>query len=252
MDIGVAVIYTILFLIPLGIASVMVFKGIKELIKWRAIKDAPTMAIKDIRGGFVETVGKVRPMPGSDLRTPFSGTPCVLYEATIKEYTGKKGRWKTRYIRKEGPKFIVEDDAWGVLVDPAGAEMDLDVGYCYTNKGLEPSEEASDILTGVSLPIKGVFGFLYRNYKMEESYVLPGKEVYVLGSARKNNVRDDLAGDIILSPYTIKKDGTFIISTKGEKGAAASRLMSGICLLTIGVVFALGFLMVLLTLIDIL
>jgi hypothetical protein len=86
---------------------------------------------------------------------------------------------------------------------------------------------------------------------IEEKVLHVGKEVYVIGNAKDTGVKDDLADDIIMSRYTIQKEGTFIISSKGEGAEALKKLGSGICYLLVGLIIGIVTAMMFLSILDI-
>jgi len=100
-------------------------------------------------------------------------------------------------------------------------------------------------------PLGEPSGVFNRNYLIVEKVLHVGKEVYVIGNAKDTGVKDDLADDIIMSPYTIQKDGTFIISSKGEGTEALNKLGAGICYLLIGLIIGIVTAMMFLSIFDI-
>lgn len=155
------------------LVALLALCGIRDVIKllrlrrrYRIILDTPTSRISDVREGFVELKGRVKPL--KTLVSPISGETCVFWRYEIQEphFSPRSGsRWRTLRSDERCEDFLLEDDSGVVLVKAAGAVIGLakdrveepragglfsaDVRRFFAVVGFDPSKE------GIAMPRTG-------------------------------------------------------------------------------------------------
>jgi hypothetical protein len=163
--------------------------GFRAWRRLRLIEDTPTSRVRSMALGRVELAG--RALGKADLEAPFTGAPCVYYRYRIEQEvrSNKRRSWRT-VARGDSSAwgFYLEDDTGRVLVDPAGAEVDLSHDWKETNPELAPRLLAALARDGVDPE-----GWLFRKkLRFTEWHIAPGDPLYVLGVAQE---RPGLAGE---------------------------------------------------------
>jgi hypothetical protein len=105
------------------------YKGFKSFRKVRVIEDTPATHIRGIPMGLVDIQG--RATGEETLLSPVTHTPCYLCRVDVEEWhTDSKGggSWKHAATDIQSVKFYLEDPTGRVLIDAAGAELDLPPG----------------------------------------------------------------------------------------------------------------------------
>lgn len=216
----------------------------------RHIRDTPTSKTRSVALGPVELVGTGEPRPGGALvEAPFSGTPCIGYEWRIEEQrtrtvteTDDKGNTRTRtetywevlQSGEEMPAFAVRDETGMCLVDPAGGSAPLEETYCETSGFFSPPpERVVAFLKARGIRHDGWFG-MKRSLRFIERSFLPGKPLYVLGTAVPRP--DAPYGATGTDALVVQKEGRvpFILSTSSEKGLVMKRSLLAGALLVVG------------------
>ena len=148
---GVSVLWSLLVVALSLVALVLVAFGVRELsLAYRILSRDPDRVLDAPKGGPIELVGTVGP-EGATLRSPFTDAECVAYEYEVTEKrtrtqtTGKSTTtqtyWETIASGREAVPFRLEDDTGEVLVDPAGADLQLDAEHTIrVEGGTEPPE----------------------------------------------------------------------------------------------------------------
>jgi hypothetical protein len=167
------------------------FWGFKRLRRKRMIENIPTSTIRAMALGLVEVKGKAERI--SPLRSPLTNTECVLYKYLVEEYrqSGKSGRWVTIASGNSfNVAFWLDDTTAKVLVFPQGAELFLPMDYEFSTgmfKTLPP--HLINFMERNAIAYKSWFGM--RSLRFKEWIIMPGEDVYVLGSAKKTSGDDD-------------------------------------------------------------
>lgn len=164
-------------------------RGFRAWRRLRLIEDTPTSRVRSLALGPVELCG--RALGKADLEAPFTGTPCVYYRYRIEQEVrrGRHRSWRT-LARGDSAAwgFLLEDETGSVLVDPAGAEMDLAHDWRETDPALAPR-----LLAALAREDIDPHGWLFRKrLRFTEWHVAPGDPLYVLGVAQE---RPGIAGE---------------------------------------------------------
>lgn len=187
--------------------------------------------------GLVELKGNAT---GPNLTAPFTNKPCICCEYTVEEYKkrGKHSGWETIKKERIGNNFTLKDETGEVLVEFSKAELSLEPSFEEVSiMGSDPSEQVQEFLRKQDIKFEGFLGFnkymRYREYRIEE-----GKELYVLGTARRRKGGDGQtnAGDIVIG-----KGITHHISDKKENQNVQKARYTAIFLIVLGVALFLIF-----------
>ncbi len=92
-----------------------------NLRRYRTIADTPTSRIASAPQGYVEISGRGRQPPGSQLRSPITGLPCLWYRYIVEHR--EDNRWRVIESGISDDTFGVDDGSGQLLVDPEGAEI---------------------------------------------------------------------------------------------------------------------------------
>ena len=108
------------------------FKGFWIYRKFRVIADVPVVPIRGVAMGLVQIHGTA--LGEKTLLSPVSRIPCFFYKVNIERWSpgGRgSGSW-TRYLTDcAWVRFYLQDETGKVLVDPRGADCDLEqTGQC--------------------------------------------------------------------------------------------------------------------------
>jgi hypothetical protein len=102
------------------------FQGFRLYRKYRIVADTPVIPIRSAAMGLVEVHGTA--CDGELVKSPVSGSSCfyskVKIEAWVVNANGN-GEWRQVATGTKGQRFYLGDETGKILVDPAGAEMDL-------------------------------------------------------------------------------------------------------------------------------
>ncbi len=151
-----------------------------------------TDQIRDLTPGLTEVSGNVRESE-SLLTAPISGEPCVCFSLEIREEheyaTGPE--WEISERVENAVPFYLEDESGKILIDPAGAELQLPIRYSeHVPPGIVPPDPIRS--TGEELPesnpelAKNIDRTLLicqtnRDTRFLESYVSPEDELTAFG-----------------------------------------------------------------------
>jgi hypothetical protein len=105
------------------------FKGFRLYRQYRILADTPVIPIRSAAMGLVEVHGNA--CGGELVPSPVSATPCYYSKVKIDAWavntsgSGSGGEWRQVATGTKGLRFYLEDETGKILVDPAGAELDL-------------------------------------------------------------------------------------------------------------------------------
>lgn len=210
----------VIFLAIMGI--VLFIGGFIILRKKRLIENIPTSKIRSLAMGLVEIVGQVVPVKNKILKSPFSERDCVYYRYTIQEYrrSGKNSHWVTIKKGERKELFYLKDDTGMVLVDPAGASIEVARdNELHSGMGEDPPESVVRFLAANNIAFEGLLG-LNKTMRYSESYIAPDDNLYIMGTADENPYADDPmavqgAEDAMIRKGTQEK--MYYISDKQER-----------------------------------
>ena len=213
---------SIVFLIGLG----LFIHGFRMLSRKRLIENIPTSKIRSLALGLVEITGKAIAEEGTVRNSPFSGKDCIYYFFRVEEHRrqGKNSRWVTVKKGEYRPEFYVQDDTGKVLVDPAGAEINVPKDFEY-NSGLlnDPPAHVKEFLKANDISHDSFLG-LNKRMRYREYLIEPGDTVYIMGSSANNPViehsTDDHTSKLIIQKGENQK--FYYISDQSEKKVISS------------------------------
>lgn len=191
---------------------VMLYAGLIWYRQQQLIVDTPTSNVQSMAMGRVELNGEIEPAV-EPFRAPFSGTDCVGYRYLIKtHHTDSDGRdkWSAQETGTEIVPFYVNDGTGRVLVNPDGANFDVQQNVFNYASGEAESDEIQQGLAerterleqhsssiGITQFSTEAHGFRQGDAsdtiesKPRRRYVeelLPvGEEIYVFGKAKEDS-----------------------------------------------------------------
>lgn len=240
-------------IVGLVIGIVLFFFGLKSLSQKRLIENIPTSKIRSIAMGLVEVFGRAVPFDKNILFSPFSNTECIYYKYWIEKWvkSGKNHHWRTIKKGKSKSPFLLDDDTGTVLIDPAGANIDINSVSYRSDVGNDPPNIVKNFLISQNLNYEGLFGI---NHKMRyrEAVIVPNRQLYVIGTATDNPFQ--LEGSAQQSSDDIMihkgKGKIYYISQKSEKNVIKSYQIKAIVGLFGGAIFIVIFFNILLKMVQ--
>ncbi|MBI4016168.1 MAG: hypothetical protein HY363_00570 [Candidatus Aenigmarchaeota archaeon] len=152
----------------------------------RLVEDMPTSKIRSIAMGLVEIKGKISKPLNDYAFSLLKKQKCVWYVLEKYKRSGKTGYWEV--IEKFFHPFFVKDSTGSVLVNPLNAAVD--VPFTYDSWG-----------------------------NLREQVLVPGQELYVLGTAGDNPyVKEATAVKGVEDIMIQSAHAPYYISGKDEKG----------------------------------
>lgn len=103
-------------------ALISLFAWLSALRRLRAVRDTPTSKIASAAQGYVELIGRGKPLPDSPLISKLRLLPCLWYRYRV-ERKGSDNKWHTEDRGESNDSFILEDDTGQCIVDPCSAEI---------------------------------------------------------------------------------------------------------------------------------
>ncbi len=187
-----------------GVAGAVSFLSSRRV--WAAV-DTPTIATGNVVIGRVEVSGKAGPGPwGTRIVSPITAETCVWWSVEVEEETGsgKNKSWKTRHNVSSMPGLTVDDGSGPILVDLTGTSIKSpetnvvsgdDAPPSLTGQALNEIAEGRPFLPAVVADDRGFFERLFTGWdesvpisrlsgtwRITETYVPEGSDMYVLGS----------------------------------------------------------------------
>lgn len=167
---------------------VLFWKGFGWLRLRRLIQNIPTSKVRSIAMGLVEVNGTVAPSDEPLPVAPFTEKPCVYFHYCVEEWRqrGKRGSWVTVREGIGGCRFWLRDDTGQVLVDPAGATVEIPADFrCESRLGKDPPVNVRQFLTREGLSFEGWLG-ANKSMRFREEHIAPQDTLYVMGTAMDN------------------------------------------------------------------
>jgi hypothetical protein len=106
------------------------FKGFGIFREYKVLADTPLVPIRSVAMGRVQVHG--RAIGEKMLLSPVSNQACFLYQVQIDRLLAQRqshGGWDPFLTDMGSVRFYLEDDTGKVLVEPRGAELDLEEAY---------------------------------------------------------------------------------------------------------------------------
>jgi hypothetical protein len=189
------------------------FDGFKKWRRKRLIENIPTSKVRSLAMGLVELIGQAEPRV-SPIKGPITKKDCVFFKYLVERYEkrGKNSSW----VRVAGDTsispFYVDDSTGKVLVDPKNAEINFaEPDFSYEGGGAFGGSIPTNLenfLVANNIRYTSLFGT--QRMRFREWDIYPDEQIYVLGTAEKNN-------DFI-SDYKIKLNET-LAALKADSAA---------------------------------
>lgn len=204
-----------------------IYDGMKKYLLAQKIRNAPTSSVEAAAVGLVELKGHA--MCSEPMLSPVAKEKCAYWRVVGQYYqSGKHGGWKQIYKADSGTRFCLEDPTGRMLVDPAGAEIDIPHDHLYegyiSGKGVfgmqhtQMDQGAVDFVNGLDEKGKSAFmGHQHENVRVYEYYIAEGDDIYVLGNAEPIEGASSSVGYENLIVKKGQFDKTMYISDSGER-----------------------------------
>jgi hypothetical protein len=164
-----------------GAGLVAFVHGFRAWRRLRLIEDTPTARVRSMALGRVELQGRAGARV--ELEAPLTGLPCVFFRYEIDEErrSGRRRSWTTIARGDSNAEgFYLADETGRVLVDPTGAELQLDCDWHATDPTLGPRLVQALDRHGIAPD-----GWLFRKrLRFREWRIATGDPLYVLGVAQ--------------------------------------------------------------------
>jgi hypothetical protein len=122
----------------------------------REAESLPTHTCRAVPMGLVEVSGRAA---GEPFPSPFGGVPCFCSRLVVEEWRKdpKADHWHEIYGKTFSTPFYVEDDTGRVRVNPAEADLHLELDFSFDMvKGLQGTPAALEQLRDSGLDAEGV------------------------------------------------------------------------------------------------
>jgi hypothetical protein len=158
----------------IGIGVSFFFRGFPFLKRKHLIQDTPTSTVRGASIGAVEVSGTV--VGPYTLISPLSEADCLYYHAIARGSSGeeKNAKEETLYV-----PFFLDDGTGRVMVDPRGAEIELQPSV-----DDEYSPSSGDAFTRHFLVRHGISSEYPAH--LQEYCIRPGDQLFVLGRLQEN------------------------------------------------------------------
>jgi len=106
-------------------ALVTVFQGFGRLRRARLIEDTPTSRVRSAAQGYVELEGRATCLPGPEIYSPLTRSPCVWWRYRVQQRrgSGRNARWVTLESGTSDALFLLDDGTGACVIDPEGARV---------------------------------------------------------------------------------------------------------------------------------
>lgn len=150
--------------------------GFSRLRAARLIEDTPTQRVRSAAQGYVELEGRAAWIPGPEIHSPLTRTPCVWWRYRVQQQRGhgRNRRWHTIDRGQSDDLFWLDDGTGTCVIDPVGARVHADLRRSWRGSTRRP---LSTPRSGSGL--SAFFGF--GSYRYDEQLVTFGAPLHVLG-----------------------------------------------------------------------
>jgi hypothetical protein len=238
-----------LFLAIFLLGALIFAWGFKVYRELRILEDTPLIPVRSVSMGLSRLKGKAT---GEDrLTSPMTNQPCYYYRVQVQEWEriGNNAGWNTYKSKTEARRFYLDDGSGRVLVDPQGANLDVEYTFHaeigprtkntrYVNPSLgAPGLAEAELRALIAINPKLRTAYLQSNdgplvrppdltpemvarlnpresFRLTEHCLLADRECTVLGTCVENpSPKDEQDRNLITKGSTEK---TFLITTKAE------------------------------------
>ncbi len=210
--------FYLVFMMMLGMGIYLFVRGFKVYWEYRVLKNLPVSAIRGLAMGLVRVRG--RATGTESLTSPVTRQPCFYYSLHVAKWETdhKNNHFWIRWSRdSDQVKFYLEDETGKVLLNPRGAELQLDKPFQQIIDGelpdnlftfshqreLSGGKAASDAMPAPGAEAERrqleLIGSLARfgskpeagRFRLTESLVLPDVWYTVTGTCSENRLAKD-------------------------------------------------------------
>lgn len=103
-------------------AAVSIPAWLSALRRLRTVRDTPTSRVASAAQGYVELIGRGKPLADAPLISKLRQLPCLWYRYTV-EQRESRDKWKTLDSGESSDAFLLHDDSGDCVVDPDAAEI---------------------------------------------------------------------------------------------------------------------------------
>jgi hypothetical protein len=158
-------------------------RGFRLLARKRLVLNTPASKIRSASLGLVEVSG--RATGPYSLPAPVTGSPCYLYRTIVwrQDEESKSHEWKKVAEETLNVFFFLDDGTGQLLVNPAGAELDLhcDFRQAYDQTWISRvPDRASIFLDRHGITPSG------DHFRIEEWTIRPNDALYIIGTIAEN------------------------------------------------------------------
>lgn len=192
------------------------------------IRNTPTSKARAAAVGLVELSGKAKCQ--EKLTSPITRSPCTYYSVVAQYYYKKKKShgWRTFFSEGSANKFYLEDDTGRILVDPAGANVNIPHDFLFQGTlndkqffGLLPSNQVDkkvlDYLEANPKAKEAAKGMSGKQLRFMEYYIAEGDPLFTLGTAMPlEGANSSVAAENLIIRKS-PKDKIMLISDSPEK-----------------------------------
>jgi hypothetical protein len=183
-------VFLVMMAIPLGMAGVAIFAGLRARERAALIAATPTSNIGMAEDGYREFEGTVEMIDNQPLVAPLTSSPCAWYHTKVEEWRRgssgdtSKSSWHVVNEHTSGAPFILRDATGVCIVHPRDAEVtptDKSVWYGAT---IEPSDTNPARVgpTEHAKPSIEVAGGPNSKYRYSEERIYAGNHLLALGT----------------------------------------------------------------------
>ncbi len=157
-------------------------RGFRLLARKRLLLNTPTSKIRSASLGLVEVSGLAT--GPYTIPAPITGKPCYLYRTSAwVQRDGKNQEWKKIAEETLHLPFLLDDSTGKLLVDPAGADLDLHRDFCEKYDQTWSSrvpESATSFLVRHGVTPEG------DHFRIEEWTIQPQNPLFIVGTLAEN------------------------------------------------------------------
>jgi hypothetical protein len=158
-------------------------RGFRLLARKRLVLNTPASKIRSASLGLVEVNG--RAAGPYSLPAPITGSPCYLYRTIVwrQDEESKSHEWKKVAEESLNVFFFLDDGTGQLLVNPAGADLDL---HCDFRQAYDQTwtsrlpDRASTFLDRHGITPGG------NHFRIEEWTIRPNDALYIIGTIAEN------------------------------------------------------------------
>jgi len=182
--------FLVMLVIPLAIAALLVYAGLRARRRASLIKSTPRANIGMADDGYRAFEGTIEAIAGSPVTSPLTKSPCVWFHAKVEESVGprsnnKVGRhWKVLNETTSRARFLVRDATGACMIHPDDADVtptDRSVWYGAT---IEPTDRNPLKVGPGESPSPGFQNLAGPDtrYRYSEERIYAGAPLLVLGT----------------------------------------------------------------------